>query len=57
MKLHARAIKLVEPLASKGKYADRRVARETLIDAHLAVARDIGAGRWQQKSEVIPKWL
>ena len=57
MKLHARAIKLVEPLASKGKHADRRVARETLIDAHLAVARDIGAGRWQQKAEVIPKWL
>jgi tetratricopeptide (TPR) repeat protein len=57
MKLHAKGVKLVEPLTSGGKYSQRRAAKETLIEAHLAIARDIGSGRWQQKSEVIPKWL
>ena len=57
MKLHAKAIKLVEPLAGGKKHIERREAKEVLIDAHLAVARDIGQGRWQQKAEVIPKWL
>ncbi|MEX0979090.1 MAG: tetratricopeptide repeat protein, partial [Pirellulales bacterium] len=57
IKHHQRAIKLAEPLARHDQYAVRRAAKELLVDAHLAVAYDIGWGRWQQKSTVVPNWI
>lgn len=54
---HQQAIKLAEPLASHELHAVRRAAKEVLLDAHLAVAYDIGWGRWQQKSAVAAKWI
>ena len=57
MRKHMQAIKMSEPLISSPKYSERRAAKEVLLDAHLAVAHDIGWGRWQQKPKVVPKWI
>jgi len=57
IKHHQKAIKLATPLSSSKKTSIRRAAKELLVDANLAVARDIGWGRWQQKSKVVPKWV
>ena len=57
IKHHQQAIKLAEPLARHDQYAVRRAAKELLVDAHLGVAYDIGWGRWQQKSTVVPNWI
>lgn len=54
---HQHAIKLAEPLARHDHYAVRRAAKAVLLDAHLAVAYDVGWGRWQRKSTVVPKWI
>ena len=32
-------------------------AKETLVEAHLGMARCVAAGRWKQKEQVTPKWL
>lgn len=57
IKHHLHAIKLAEPLVASPVYAVRRAAKELMVDAHLAVAYDIGWGRWQQKSGAIAKWV
>jgi hypothetical protein len=33
------------------------MAKDILVDAHLAVAQDIALGNFQRKREVVPKWL
>lgn len=57
IQLHTQAIKLAEPLATNEHVAIRRSAKELLLEAHLAVAHDIGWGSWQQKETAVPKWL
>lgn len=57
MKLHTRAIKLADPLAVAKETQVRRLAKEVLLNVHLAIARDIAWGNWKKKEEVIPKWL
>ena len=57
IKHHMHAIKLAEPLVSSPQVAVRRAAKEVLVDANLAVAHDVGWGRWQQKAKVVPKWI
>lgn len=54
---HTKAIKLATPLAQSENAAERRVALQLLIDANLAVARDVGLGNYKRQSEVVPKWL
>jgi tetratricopeptide (TPR) repeat protein len=54
---HQQAIKLAEPLAAHPQHVVRRAAKEVLVDAHLAVAYDIGHGRWQQKASTAAKWI
>ncbi len=54
---HQRAIKLAEPLVASDDRTVRRAAKELLLDAHLAVAYDVGWGRWQQQARVVPKWI
>jgi tetratricopeptide (TPR) repeat protein len=54
---HMQAIKLAEPLVNDQKLAVRRAAKDLLVDANLAVAHDVGWGRWQHKSKVVPKWI
>jgi tetratricopeptide (TPR) repeat protein len=57
IKYHMQAIKLAEPLMAHQKPAVRRAAKRLLVDANLAVAHDIGWGRWQHKPTVVPKWI
>jgi tetratricopeptide (TPR) repeat protein len=33
------------------------MAKQTLVDAHISVARDIAMGNFQRQAEVVPKWL
>lgn len=54
---HQQAIRLAAPLVRHDQYAIRRAAKEVLLDAHLAMAYDIGWGHWRQKSDVVPKWI
>ena len=44
-------------MAASKQIAQRRAAKQLLVEAHLAVAYDIGWGRWQQKGRVVPKWI
>ncbi|MGD9721906.1 MAG: tetratricopeptide repeat protein [Pirellulales bacterium] len=57
IKHHAEAIKLAQPLAKSRNMSVRLAAKQVLLDAYLGTAGDIGHGRWQQKSKVVPKWL
>lgn len=57
MQHHLRAIDLAAPLANDRRFVPRRLAKHVLIDAHLAVARNISRGDYQRQTEVAPKWL
>jgi len=51
------AIRLATPLAEDDRFAVRRQAKETLVEAHLATGLCIAAGDWQKKEEVCEKWF
>ena len=57
LNLHRQAIKIADPLSVNPHFEVRRAAKEILVDAHLAAARDIGWGNWKRKAEVVPKWI
>ncbi len=57
LKHHQHAIQLARPLAESANIIDKLAAQELLVDAHLAVAHDVGWGRWQQKTQAVPKWI
>jgi tetratricopeptide (TPR) repeat protein len=57
MQHHLKAIDLAAPLANDRRFMSRRLAKRVLIDAHLAVARDISRGKYQRQKQVAPKWL
>jgi tetratricopeptide (TPR) repeat protein len=57
MRRHLKAIEMAVPLANDSRFEPRRSAKRTLIEAHLAVARDITLGNFQRQREVAPKWL
>lgn len=57
IKHHQQAIKLAEPETLNSKYSVRRAAKELMVEAHLAVAHDIGWGRWQQKPKAVARWI
>lgn len=57
MKHHLAAIDAAVSLVNDERYAVRHTVKKVLIDAHLAVARDIAMGDWQQKNEIVPQWL
>ena len=54
---HLKAIDLAAKYASDGHADVRRMAKDILVDAHLAVAQDIALGHFQRQREVVPKWL
>lgn len=56
-KHHMEAIEIAAPLADEQRFAVRRLAKQVLIDAHLAIALDIAKGDYQEKRKVIPKWI
>ena len=49
--------RLAVPLADERRFAIRRLAKQVLIDAHLAIALDVVKGDFQKKEEVVPKWI
>ena len=57
MQHHLRAIDLAAPIANERQFAARRLAKQVLVDAHLAVARNISRGDYQRQNEVAPRWL
>ncbi|MEM8678301.1 MAG: tetratricopeptide repeat protein [Planctomycetota bacterium] len=57
MQHHLKAIEIAAPIANDERFQVRRMAKELLIDAHLAVARDVSLGEFQRQEEVVPKWL
>ncbi len=57
MRYHTRAIKIADPLAVSADDQVRRLAKEILLETHLAVARDIAWGNWKKKEDVVPRWL
>ncbi len=54
---HLRAIELAAPVANEREFAQRRLAKDVLIQAHLAIARDISLGEFQSQDTVVPQWL
>ena len=55
--LYQQAIKLVEPAVDDPQANVRRVACETLVEAHWAMAYAIAWGRWKMKETAVAKWL
>lgn len=54
---HLKSIDLAAKYIAEKDDDVRRMAKDVLIDAHLAIAQDIALGNFQRQSEVIPKWL
>jgi tetratricopeptide (TPR) repeat protein len=54
---HQHAIRLAEPLAGDRSPATSRAAKILLVEAHMAVARDIALGSWAHKNQAALKWL
>lgn len=57
MEHHLQAIKLARALVDDRRVEVRRAAKEVLVSAHLAVARDVAWGSFNRKAEVVPKWI
>ncbi|MCA9187652.1 MAG: tetratricopeptide repeat protein [Pirellulaceae bacterium] len=57
MQHHLRAIDLAAPVANERRFVERRLAKRTLVRAHLAVAKDIANGSFQDPKTVIRKWI
>ncbi len=57
MQHHLAAIDLAASLANDRRFMSRRLAKRVLVDAHLAVARNISRGKYQRQKQVAPKWL
>ncbi len=54
---HLKAIDLASKYLRTSHFEVRRMAKDILVDSHLAVAQDIALGHFQRQSEVVPKWL
>ena len=52
-----RAIELADHVATSEDYAERRAAKQVLVDAHLAVAEEIARQAFNQKVESISQWI
>jgi tetratricopeptide (TPR) repeat protein len=57
MQLHQQALQLATPLLNSKQVEARRRAKLVLWEAHLAIAREIACGSYQDKSDVVDKWL
>lgn len=54
---HSKAIRVATPLTQDEDAAIRRSAMLTLVDANLAIGRDVALGNYKRKNEVVPKWI
>lgn len=57
MQHHLAAIELAAQLVNDPRFEVRRLAKEILVDCHLAVARNISLGEYDRQDVVVPKWL
>lgn len=57
MQLHQQALQLATPLLNSKQADARRRAKLVLWEAHLAIAREIALGSYQDKNDVVDKWL
>ena len=54
---HAEAIRIAAALINHSNPTIRLAAKDVLFEAHLATARAIAWGRWENKEEAIRKWI
>ena len=54
---HAEAIGLATTLINNSNPTVRLIAKDVLFEAHLATAKAIAWGRWDNKDEAIKKWI
>ena len=54
---HAEAIRLATSLVNHNNPTIRLTAKDVLFEAHLATAKAIAWGRWDNKEEAITKWI
>ena len=54
---HAEAIRLATSLLNHSNPTIRLTAKDVLFEAHLATAKAIAWGRWDNKGEAITKWI
>ncbi len=54
---HSEAIKAANTIANHSHPAIRLAAKEVLLDAHLAAARDVAWGNWDDKEKAVEIWL
>ncbi|TWT88673.1 Tetratricopeptide repeat protein [Pseudobythopirellula maris] len=54
---HNAAIALADSVATLPEGADRRAAKELLVGAHLAVAKQIARGEYARQAEVVAEWI
>lgn len=57
MEQHLRAIEQARDLIEDPRVAVRRAAKEVLLDATLAAARDVAWGDWKNKPKTVPQWI
>ena len=57
LKHHLKAVDFAMKVVDDRRFAVRRMAKHVLVDAHMAIARDVAMGNFQRQQEVVPKWL
>lgn len=57
IQMHSKAIELADKLANSEDVATRHAAQCVLIDAHLAIAKQIAQGNFQDKAQAVPQWI
>lgn len=54
---HMKSIDIAAKFLNDRNHDRRRMAKDVVVDAHLAIAQDIALGNFQRQREVVPKWL
>lgn len=57
LSFHMKAIDLAAKHVSDTNDEVRHMAKDVLVDCHLAIAQDIALGNFKRQSQVVPKWL
>ncbi len=52
-----KAIEMADSVATSKHLADRRAAKKVLVDAHLAIGREIADQDYRNKFETVSKWI
>lgn len=54
---HTLAIEIADGLAGSSDFRERHTAKRILVDAHLAIAREIARRKYDQKMEIVAQWI